>query len=382
MRETEKKGLLKISELAEQSGTSLTTVKYYVKEGLVDIAMKTGKNMAWYSPESVERIKLIKTLQSEKYYPLTVIKRMVCGGAESDEAELLNVISKADEENYYETMPLSQAVRDSGLRPREAEALIAAGLVTPGKKGRTRLCTNGEKRLMGLVKKRRDVGIPVEQSIKAFTIYEERLRDGARRDIISLVSDCMLRKNITTEEIVDIINVSDQSLDEFISMRRYALNAAMGDEFLRSAELALDSLSDYAAALRTLFEQEGENGGAALLGRVIDGVRTGDRAADSFAKLLRHRGKGVAQTLNELNRAYTIFEKPTSKRADEGETIALAALRLGILHLAPSQLFLHDGADITPSECFGEYSDRRIVSSVLELVKRGENVENKKEAKA
>ena len=39
--------------------------------------VKTSRNMAWYPPEFVERIKLIKQLQEERFMPLKVIKSML-----------------------------------------------------------------------------------------------------------------------------------------------------------------------------------------------------------------------------------------------------------------------------------------------------------------
>jgi len=73
-------GLLKMKELAEASGVSAGTIKHYLREGLLgegtDI-VKTSRNMAWYPPEYVERIKLIKQLQEERFMPLKVIKSML-----------------------------------------------------------------------------------------------------------------------------------------------------------------------------------------------------------------------------------------------------------------------------------------------------------------
>ena len=67
--EQDTNGLLKIGELARSSGVSLSTVKYYVKEGLVEIAKKTSRNMAYYHPDSVRRVLLIRSLQKERFYP-------------------------------------------------------------------------------------------------------------------------------------------------------------------------------------------------------------------------------------------------------------------------------------------------------------------------
>ena len=54
---------LKMSELAGRSGVSAGTIKHYLREGLLgddDGVVRTSRNMAWYPPEYVERIRLIK----------------------------------------------------------------------------------------------------------------------------------------------------------------------------------------------------------------------------------------------------------------------------------------------------------------------------------
>src|ERR1700730_490428 len=68
-------GLLKMSELAEQSGVSTGTIKHYLREGLLPEPIRTSRNMAYYPPQFVQRIELIKRLQEERFMPLRVIKR-------------------------------------------------------------------------------------------------------------------------------------------------------------------------------------------------------------------------------------------------------------------------------------------------------------------
>jgi DNA-binding transcriptional MerR regulator len=73
-------GLLKMSELAERSGVSAATIKHYLREGLLgseDKIVRTSRNMAWYPPEFVGRIQLIKRLQEERFMPLRVIREVV-----------------------------------------------------------------------------------------------------------------------------------------------------------------------------------------------------------------------------------------------------------------------------------------------------------------
>jgi DNA-binding transcriptional MerR regulator len=73
-------GLLKISELAAQSGVSAGTIKHYLREGLLgggDDIVKTSRNMAYYPPDYVDRIRLIKRLQEERFMPLRHIKNVL-----------------------------------------------------------------------------------------------------------------------------------------------------------------------------------------------------------------------------------------------------------------------------------------------------------------
>jgi DNA-binding transcriptional MerR regulator len=69
--------LLKMSELAERSGVSAGTIRYYLREGMLgggEDVVRTSRNMAYYPPEYVQRIALIKRLQEERFMPLRVIR--------------------------------------------------------------------------------------------------------------------------------------------------------------------------------------------------------------------------------------------------------------------------------------------------------------------
>jgi DNA-binding transcriptional MerR regulator len=73
-------GLLKMSELAARSGVSAGTIKHYLREGLLgagDDIVRTSRNMAYYPPDYVDRIKLIKRLQEDRFMPLRVIRSVL-----------------------------------------------------------------------------------------------------------------------------------------------------------------------------------------------------------------------------------------------------------------------------------------------------------------
>ena len=58
---------------------SAGTIKHYLREGLLPEPVRTSRNMAYYPPEFVERIRLIKQLQEERFMPLRAIKRVMDG---------------------------------------------------------------------------------------------------------------------------------------------------------------------------------------------------------------------------------------------------------------------------------------------------------------
>src|SRR5215207_4865536 len=69
--------LLRISELAERADVPVATVRHYLREGLLPEPVKTSRNMAYYPPEFVDRIRLIKQLQEERFMPLRVIRGLL-----------------------------------------------------------------------------------------------------------------------------------------------------------------------------------------------------------------------------------------------------------------------------------------------------------------
>ncbi len=87
--------LLKISELAERSEVPVATVRHYLREGLLPEPVKTSRNMAYYPPEFVDRIRVIKQLQEERFMPLKVIRELLDQG-EADPERLRAVIELED----------------------------------------------------------------------------------------------------------------------------------------------------------------------------------------------------------------------------------------------------------------------------------------------
>jgi DNA-binding transcriptional MerR regulator len=133
--------MLKMSELAERSGVSAGTIKHYLREGLLgngDEVKRTSRNMAYYPPEFVERIQLIKRLQEERFMPLRVI-RQVMGADPEGVARLIEL-----EDRILElAIKAGETGRASRTRVRAAydvprnvlDRLEELGILTPNARG-------------------------------------------------------------------------------------------------------------------------------------------------------------------------------------------------------------------------------------------------------
>jgi DNA-binding transcriptional MerR regulator len=133
-------GLLKMKELAEASGVSAGTIKHYLREGLLGEGagiVKTSRNMAYYPPELVERLRLIKQLQEERFMPLKVIKAML-----DEDPERARTLVEL-EDRILERARLGERKRVSGAElsrrcevPMEVlERLAELEVLTPNSRG-------------------------------------------------------------------------------------------------------------------------------------------------------------------------------------------------------------------------------------------------------
>ena len=107
-------GLLKMSELAERSGVSAGTIKHYLREGLLPEPVRTSRNMAWYPPEYVDRLRLIKRLQEQRFMPLKAIRRVL----EEEDPERLSALVEVEDRILERAVKASETGRVSRAQVR------------------------------------------------------------------------------------------------------------------------------------------------------------------------------------------------------------------------------------------------------------------------
>ncbi|HQI01295.1 MAG TPA: MerR family transcriptional regulator [Deltaproteobacteria bacterium] len=73
----ESKSHLGIADLSTRSGIPVSTIKFYLREGLLPKPIKTSKTRAYYTAIHVKRLKLIKKLRDEENISLKNIKEII-----------------------------------------------------------------------------------------------------------------------------------------------------------------------------------------------------------------------------------------------------------------------------------------------------------------
>ena len=130
-------GMLKMKELAAASGVSAGTIKHYLREGLLPEPVKTSRNMAYYPPEFVERIKLIKRLQEERYMPLKLIRSVLDEDPGRAEAlvELEDRILERARQGDRSRVSAAELRRRYSIPQEVLDRLAELGVLTPNSRG-------------------------------------------------------------------------------------------------------------------------------------------------------------------------------------------------------------------------------------------------------
>ena len=212
-------GLLKMSELAEASGVSSGTVKHYLREGLLgteDDVVRTSRNMAYYPAQYVDRVRLIKRLQEDRYMPLKVIKEVMDTGVDRAQAlvdledRILERVATAGEAR--ERVSAAEVRRRYDLPAKVLERLVELEVLTPNSRGydaddiaiieaMTRFRAGGYDE---------GLGFTVYETLR----YKEALEPLVRDEVRSLLD--RLAGEVSPERAAEIVAAGAQPLKELI----------------------------------------------------------------------------------------------------------------------------------------------------------------------
>jgi DNA-binding transcriptional MerR regulator len=76
-RAPETAAVLRMRDLVRESGLPRETIHFYMQQGLLPKALKTGRNTALYTQDHLERLRRIRELQERQFLPLKAIRAIL-----------------------------------------------------------------------------------------------------------------------------------------------------------------------------------------------------------------------------------------------------------------------------------------------------------------
>jgi DNA-binding transcriptional MerR regulator len=207
--------MLRMSELARASGVSAATIKHYLREGLLPEPVKTSRNMAYYPAEFVDRIRMIKQLQEERYMPLRVIKDLL--EEDPDRARALIELGDRLLEHALagESGRVSAAeVRDRYDVPQDVlERLAELEVLTPDDDG----YSPSDVRIVEAISRFRAGGY--EERI-GFTVYDTLRYKQSMADLVRQEVDVLMERlagEMEADQAMGLIEAGTQPLNDLIA---------------------------------------------------------------------------------------------------------------------------------------------------------------------
>jgi DNA-binding transcriptional MerR regulator len=211
---TSSEEMLRMGELARASGVSAATIKHYLREGLLPEPVKTSRNMAYYPSDFVDRIKMIKQLQEERYMPLRVIKDLL----EEDPERAKALIELGDKLLEHALESESERVSAAELRrydvPQDVlDRLAELGVLTPDKGG----YSPSDVRIVEAISRFRAGGY--EERI-GFTVYDTLRYKEAMAELVKQEVDVLMERlagEMDSDEAMALIEAGNQPLNDLLA---------------------------------------------------------------------------------------------------------------------------------------------------------------------
>jgi DNA-binding transcriptional MerR regulator len=225
--------LLRMRELAEAAGVSAGTIKHYLREGLLPEPVKTSRNMAWYPRDFVERVKLIKQLQEERFLPLKVIREVLEDGAGPEGPQRLRAMVELEDRILEralsrDTKGLSarEVKRRYGLPDEALERLETLGVLTPARRNGTKRYGPADVQIIEAVGRMRASGY---SEALGFTVYDTLIYKRHLEALVHEEVDVMMERvagEVDTDEAADLLERAVEPMRDLVAAMRAKLMIA------------------------------------------------------------------------------------------------------------------------------------------------------------
>jgi DNA-binding transcriptional MerR regulator len=216
--ELKAKGYMPIRKVAELAGVEKSTIHFYISQGLLPKPVMVSKQMAYYPPETVERVKIVKQLQ-KRFLPLKEIKKIL----KRPNNEIKEMLMKIDQEILITTK--------DGKEKTHSEIDLPQNVIEELKK-------------IGLIKK-------------------EDEKDSFREEILSIISD-MRRAGLdeshgfSVKFLKNYVDICKKLVEiEFTEFNSKVMGKLPSEKIIDMAKIAIEKTSELIKILhkKTLLEK-------------------------------------------------------------------------------------------------------------------------------
>jgi DNA-binding transcriptional MerR regulator len=229
--QAEAQGLLRMRELAEATGVSAGTIKHYLREGLLPEPVKTSRNMAYYPREFVDRVKLIKQLQEERFLPLKVIKEVLEDGRGEQSPERLRALIELEDRVLERALggQASRALSEAEVKKRYAlpaevlDRLERLEVITPTVRSGKRRYGPDDLQIIEAVERMRASGY---SEALGFTVYDTLIYKRHLEQLVSEEVSVLMERvagEMDTDEAADLIEQAVEPMRDLIAALRAKL---------------------------------------------------------------------------------------------------------------------------------------------------------------
>jgi DNA-binding transcriptional MerR regulator len=185
----------RMKDLCELTGLSRQAIHFYIQQGLLPEGFKTGRNMAYYGEDHLDRLRLIQKLQHERFLPLKAIKAILEDSTHSFEpsqrAMLVELKSRlsttlASESDHPTTTEVAPLLAELGVREDELRRMAELGLIglVEQPTGTLRIARS-DVRILEMWSQMRSIGFAEELgfTVEDLALYETTVSELFRREV-------------------------------------------------------------------------------------------------------------------------------------------------------------------------------------------------------
>ena len=197
----------RVEDLAEMSGTSVDTIRFYQKRRLLEPPRRDGR-IAWYGPEHAERLARIRELRL-RGLTLALIGRLVRGELDATDEPLATAVASATLGTSTgpgslagrPTVSLDDLAQQSGIPTALLQPVIDAGLLQPTMVDGVPYFTSTDATVLTAGLELIGTGLPMNEVLDLARAHHERTRATAEQAVAMF--DAHIRTPLRDSELTD-----------------------------------------------------------------------------------------------------------------------------------------------------------------------------------